>query len=216
MLHPIRATLLASGLCFVSAAATAGQPPLATADAHIAWEDNHAQQPRTGPCADGDDTREVCDERDIFFMPGVTAVGFMPAANARDPYFGGAVQMTPFRWSHNNDRFGPSQGAVFVQASLLRSTESDATLSLFDLGYTLSLERNSSRRFLIPFFGGTVGGLSHESLGTSAYTYQFAGAHLYWHHNFVVSAEGGYHFPFEQVDVVRGPRAQFSAGFSMW
>ncbi len=197
------ATGLALCLGFVSHWAQAGQPRDETGGAQ-------------GACGDTEDTREVCEQHDIFFMPGVTAVGFMPAANSSDPFIGGAVQLTPFRWSHNNDNFGPSQGAVFVQASILRSPESDATLSLFDLGYTLSLERNSSRRFLIPFFGGTVGGLAHEELGNSGYTYQFAGAHLYWHHNFVVSVEGGYQFPFENVDVVRGPRAQFSAGFSMW
>ncbi|MEZ4225171.1 MAG: hypothetical protein R3B13_29740 [Polyangiaceae bacterium] len=170
---------------------------------------------RHGAC-DYDDSRDVCVERDIFFMPGVAAVGLMPAGNRSDPFMGGGVQLTPFRWSHNNDRFGPSQGALFAQLSLLRSAESTATLALVDVGYTLSLERNSSRRFLIPYFGGTVGSFSHAELGNSAYTYQFAGAHLYWHHNLVMSAEGGYHFPFERVDTFRGPRAQLSAGFSMW
>lgn len=170
---------------------------------------------RHGACGDADD-RDVCEVRDIFLMPGLSSVLFAPAATKNEPFVGGGVQLTPFRWSHNNDRFGPSQGAVFVQASLLRSLATEHTLALYDAGYTLSFERNSSRRFVIPYFGGTVGGLSHAELGDSAYTYQFAGAHLVWHQNLIVSAEGGYQFPFSDVDQVRGPRAQFSAGFSMW
>jgi len=185
-----------------------GPPPVS--------EPGPAPREHHGACRDGDDPREVCEVRDIYFMPGLSSVLFMPAATDREPFVGGGVQMTPFRWSHNNDHFGPSQGALFVQASLLRSLASERTLALYDAGYTLSFERNSSRRFVIPYFGGTLGALSHAELGHSAYTYQFAGAHLLWHENLIVSAEGGYQFPFSDVDVVRGPRAQFSAGFSMW
>jgi hypothetical protein len=187
-----------------------GAPPAYEAEQRSPAREHH------GACRDGDDPRDVCEVRDIYFMPGLSSVLFMPAATAREPFVGGGVQMTPFRWSHNNDHFGPSQGALFVQASLLRSLGSEKTLALYDTGYTLSFERNSSRRFVIPYFGGTLGALSHAELGHSAYTYQFAGAHLVWHQNLIVSAEGGYQFPFSDVDVVRGPRAQFSAGFSMW
>lgn len=169
-----------------------------------------------GPCRESDDSRDVCRPRDIFFMPGLSAVAYFPRGSSQDPFMGGGVQLTPLRWSHNNDHFGPSQGELFVQASILQSVASESTLSLFDVGYTLSFERNSSRNFLIPYFGGTLGGLAHRELGDSAYTYQFAGAHFVWHQNFVVSGEGGYQFPFSRVDVVRGPRAQLSAGFSMW
>jgi hypothetical protein len=179
-------------------------------------EDRPARREYSGACRDSDDPRDVCEARDIYLMPGVSSVLFAPAAAGNKPYVGGGVQLTPIRWSHNNDHFGPSQGAVFFQASLLRSLSSERTLALYDAGYTLSFERNSSRQFLIPYFGGTLGALSHAELGDSAYTYQFAGAHLVWHQNLVVSAEGGYQFPFSDVDVVRGPRASFSAGFSMW
>jgi hypothetical protein len=174
------------------------------------------QKPRSGPCEDDGDDRELCQLRDIYFMPALQATFFAPSAMDERPFVGAGVALVPVRWSHNNDRFGPSQGAMFLQASLLRSTASDSTLALFDVGYTLSFERNSSRRWLIPYFGGTLGRMTHADLPDSTYTYQFLGVHLFWHENLVVSAEGGYQFPFSNVDEVRGPRAQLSAGFSMW
>ncbi|HMR76145.1 MAG TPA: hypothetical protein PKD61_13560, partial [Polyangiaceae bacterium] len=70
----MRATLVATGLYFVSTVASAGQSESHSDGTPGAQADRHAQ-PRTGPCAEGDDTRDVCDERDIFFMPGVTAGG---------------------------------------------------------------------------------------------------------------------------------------------
>lgn len=164
----------------------------------------------------GDSQSDVCLERDIFFMPGAHAVVFAPARAGADPFVGGGVQLSPLHWSHNNDRFGPSQGVIFAQVSLLRSNQSESVLALWDAGLSLSFERNSSRRWMIPYFGATIGALSHETLPNSGFTYPFVGAHLYWHPNLVLNAEGGYHFPFSYVDDVRGPRAQLSARFSMW
>ncbi|MCC6663712.1 MAG: hypothetical protein IT375_08215 [Polyangiaceae bacterium] len=167
------------------------------------------------PCDHQAPAREVCVERDIFLMPGVQAVFFAPSGAAA-PFFGGGAQIAPIHWSHNNDRFGPSQGALFLQASILESPESASSLAIYDLGFSLSLEKNASRRFLIPFFGATVGGTIHEELKNTGFAQPFAGLHLYWHHNLVLNAEGGYHFPFAAVDELRGPRAQVVARFSMW
>lgn len=166
-------------------------------------------------CAGADDTSDVCIERDIFFMPGVHGVLFAPASGT-DPFLGGGVQFAPLHWSHNNDRFGPSQGALYGQVSLLSSPQSPGALALWDAGFSLSFERNSSRRWMIPYFGATLGALSHTELPDAGYTYPHAGAHFFWHHHLVLNAEGGYHFPFAHVDSVRGPRAQISARFSMW
>jgi hypothetical protein len=158
---------------------------------------------------------DVCIERDIFLMPGVQSVYFEPTAGM-GPFFGGGVELAPFQWSHNNDRFGPSQGSLLVGASLLQSSRVPGTMGLFDVGVTASLERNSSRRFLIPYYGATMGVLTQAQLPTTGYVYPLAGVHLYWHHNLMVDAEGGYHFPFQNIDTLRGPRAQLSARFSLW
>ncbi len=156
-----------------------------------------------------------CIERDIFLMPGGQAVFFQPTAG-KGFFVGGGVQFAPYQFSHNNDHFGPSQVSTIAQVSLLKSPDSTGTMALFELGATASLERNSSRRYLIPYFGGTVGGLTQSELGTSSYAYALGGVHLYWHHNLMVDAEGGYHFPFMDIDHLKGPRAQLSTRFSLW
>ena len=183
----------------------------------------HPSAARAERCGDGGDSRDaaragdqdVCIERDIFLMPGVQSVYFEPTAGL-GPFFGGGVQLAPFQWSHNNDRFGPSQGSLLLGASFLQSPHVAGTMALFDVGATASLERNSSRRFLIPYFGATAGVLTQAQLPSAGYVYPLAGVHLYWHHNLMVDAEGGYHFPFLYIDTLRGPRAQLSARFSLW
>jgi hypothetical protein len=158
---------------------------------------------------------DTCMERDIFLMPGAQTVYFVPNAKL-GPFYGAGVQLAPLQRSHNNDHFGPSQVTTIAQVSLLRSPRVEGTMALFEVGATASLERNSSRRWLIPYFGTTFGGLTQQDLGTSAYAYALGGAHLYWHHNLMIDAEGGYHFPFQDIDRARGPRAQLSMRFSMW
>jgi len=159
---------------------------------------------------------EECIERNIYWMPGVFGTFFAPAASGLGPFWGAGVQFAPYQWSHNNDHFGPSQGSTFLQAALLTQPDGRGTLALFEAGGTASFERNSSRRWLIPYFGATFGGLTHSQLGTSAYAYPLGGLHLYWHRNLMLDAEGGYHFPFSDVDRARGPRAVLSARFSLW
>src|SRR5688572_27259859 len=80
-----------------------------------------------------EDQRGVCVPRDIYFMPGIQAVGYAPRLSDQ-PYIGGGVQLAPFQWSHNNERFGPSQGAIFLQASLLESPGAAGTLALYEVG----------------------------------------------------------------------------------
>jgi hypothetical protein len=158
---------------------------------------------------------DECIPRDIYFMPGVFGVVFQPSAGL-GTFTGAGVQIAPFLYSHNNDRFGPSQGSLILSAALLRSPRTSGTMALFEVGATASFERNSSRRWLIPYFGGTIGGLTQSDVGTSAFAYPLGGVHLYWHQNLMFDAEGGYHFPFQDVDHARGPRAQLSARFSLW
>jgi hypothetical protein len=171
-----------------------------------------ASKPPDTPPPTLDDT---CIERNIWLMPGAFATYFQPTARL-GPFVGGGVQIAPFQWSHNNDHFGPSQGSIFFQASFLQSPETRGTMALFEAGATASLERNASRRWFIPYFGATMGGLSQSSLGKSAYVYPFFGVHLFWHRDLMVDADGGYHFPFEDVDQLRGPRAELTVRFSLW
>ena len=156
-----------------------------------------------------------CFERDIHFMPGTFATYYQPRGTAAG-FTGGGVQIAPFQWSHNNDRFGPSQGGFYMSAALLTSTRSPGTMALYEVGATASFERNASRQYLIPYFGAAAGGITQAQLGTTEYVYPLAGIHIYWHKNLMLDAEGGYHFPFENIDTMRGPRAQLTARFSLW
>lgn len=164
---------------------------------------------------DGDAAGDDCIPRNIYWMPGVTGSVFQPSGNL-GAFYGAGVQFAPFQWSHNNDHFGPSQGTVILGASLLKSPRSVGTMALFEMGATASFERNSSRRWLIPYFGGTVGAVTQSELGTSAYAYPLLGGHLYWHQNLMIDVQGGYHFPFEDVDRMRGPRGELALRVSMW
>jgi hypothetical protein len=156
-----------------------------------------------------------CIEREIHFMPGAFGTYYLPKG-APAAFAGAGVQIAPYQWSHNNDRFGPSQGSFYAQAALLQSPRASGTMALFEVGATASFERNASRRWLIPYFGATVGGVSQPDLGTSVFTYPMGGLHLYWHRNLMLDAEGGYHFPFQDIDKTRGPRGQLTARFSLW
>jgi hypothetical protein len=185
------------------------------ASAALCSDGSPAPPPRPADTGPPPTLDETCIERNIFLMPGAFATYFQP--NARlGPFFGGGVQLAPFQWSHNNDRFGPSQGGIFMQAALLESQTTGGVLALFDVGATASFERNASRRWLIPYYGGAAGGLAQATLGKSGYVYPFAGLHVFWHRDLMVDAEGGYHFPFEDIDRARGPRAQLTARFSLW
>ena len=167
------------------------------------------------PCMD-DDGRDICRGREIYFMPGAQAVLFVPNAPGAEPFVGAGVQIAPLLWTHNSESFGPGQGALFAQVSLLSSAGSNATMGLFEVGTTLTFEKNASRRWMIPYFGLSIGGLVHDGLPNAAFTHALAGMHVFWHHNLIVDLQGGYHFPFGHLDMVSGPRAQATVRFSMW
>ena len=162
------------------------------------------------------DHAEVCKPRDIFLMPGVDGVVYAPNAKGFDPFFGVGVHFAPYQWSHNNDHFGPSQGSVFVQTSLLRSQSSQATMALVEAGMTLSFERNSARAWMIPYFGDTNGGIIHTELPGSAYNYPFIGVHGIYTPHVMLDVQGGYMFPFRDLDTLRGPRGEAVLRVSMW
>ena len=42
------------------------------------------------------------------------------------------------------------------------------------------------------------------------------GVHIYDHHNLMIDAEGGCHFPFRDIEETPGPRAQVAMRFALW
>ena len=65
-------------------------------------------------------------------------------------------------------------------------------------------------------FGTTLGGLVHAELPNAAYAYPYLGRHTLYYPNLVLDLEGGYTFPFADLDTLRGPRGQATLRFSMW
>ncbi len=167
------------------------------------------------PCHDGDDTTEDCKEYEAFVSPGPTFQVYAPS-KAKTPYIGGGFQIAAVQWAHDNNDYGPSRGSVFFQASLLQSPESEHVMGIYEGGMTLAFERNANRRFAIPYFGFTSGGIIQTGAKDSGFIQPIAGMHLFWNPNVVVDVSGGYVFPFVNADDLRGFRGQASLRIHLW
>jgi len=169
-----------------------------------------------GPCEKDEEHPDAeCHSYETFMMPGGQAALYKPAG-VEAPYFGGGFRIDAVRWSHHNDDFGPAEGSLFIQASLLRSPSSENTLGIYEGGITLSFERNPNRRYLIPYFGMTTGGMFAEDMPKSGFIQPLAGLHLFSHPNVVADVQGGYMFPTDDVDRLQGVRVQASVRFHAW
>lgn len=168
------------------------------------------------PCEKGEDHPDAdCREYETFFMPGAQAVMYKPAG-VEAPYVGGGFHIDVVRWSHHNDDFGPAEGAVYMQASLLRSPSSEHTMGIYEGGLNLAFEKNPRRQYLIPYFGMTAGGMFAEDLPHSGFVQPVLGLHVYSAPNFVAEVQGGYMFPTDAIDQLAGFRAQASLRFHLW
>lgn len=168
------------------------------------------------PCKEGEDTNDDCKEYEAYMAPGAQALVFSPAVAKKQPYFGGGVQVSIAQWAHDNNDYGPSRGNVFFQASLLRSASSEHVMALYEGGLTLSFERNANRRFAIPYFGFTMGGLSRRALPSAGFIQPLLGMHVLWTPNVMIDVQGGYLFPFTATDDLHGWRAQTTLRLHMW
>ncbi len=169
--------------------------------------------------SDGLPSRAVCKNVDAFFMPGLVGTMYMPKDRALGSWFGGGVQIVPFLWSHNTDRFGPGQGKLLFDISLLDSTAAagtHGTMLFYRFGGQLSFEKNPSRSFAIPFFSVMFGGLNERTQKNVGFFEAAIGVHAIYLRNVVVTLEGGYLFPFSNIDQLPGFRATLAVNFTMW
>lgn len=149
-------------------------------------------------------------------MPGAVAQLYLPARGGT--WLGAGVQIAPVLWSHNTEKFGPGQGKLIFDVSMLDDDGGDdaGVLLLWRLGAELSFERNASRTLGIPFFGAAFGGLNQDTLGDHGFFEATVGVHAAFYKNVVATIEGGYLFPFSAVDDLRGYRASLAVNFSLW
>lgn len=166
------------------------------------------------PC-EKEDNAERCDEYETYAMPGGQFMFYKPSGIA-SPYLGGGFRLDIVRWSHHNEDFGPGEGSLYFQASLLQSKSSEHLMGIYEGGLNLSFERNPKRRYLIPYFGFSTGGMFADDLPKGGFFQPNLGIQLYSHPNVVADVQGGYMFPTDAVDKLHGFRAQASIRFHAW
>jgi len=167
---------------------------------------------------------EIQDDWQSYFMPGASFSMLQPVDKAAWGTFTGvSTEILVASWIHRNENRGPSHGRVYLDMDILRSTRS-GTASAFDLamGFDLSLERNPSRHWLLPFFGMKTGAFIQKDLdeGKSSVWHltPLAGAYLWADKNLFITASAGYMLPVSaaRFDDLRGLRANVGLNFSLW
>jgi hypothetical protein len=127
------------------------------------------------------------------------------------------MEVVPYAWIRRNANRGPSHGRLTVRADLLDSTRGGVGLALiYSLGLDLSIERNPYRRWLIPFFGLDVGGISQRKLGHHFQTSPHLGVYLWATRNVFVTLSGAYQIVPAHLDTLGGWRASAGLNLTMW
>jgi hypothetical protein len=124
-----------------------------------------------------------------------------------------------YTWDYRNKRRGPSLGRVYLQSSLLESSNRDELTIKYGLGLDLSFERNPHRAFLIPIFGLETGGIYGPYQTTSLHSYQITpklGLVLFHNEMVFMSVSGGYVIPFPDLEEMRGWDLKAGLHFTLW
>jgi hypothetical protein len=158
------------------------------------------------------------NEWSSFLLPGVGYSAYIPRENARSAaYHGVALEILIGSWIHRNNNRGPSHGRVYVQAELLQSTSTSVPLLFtYALGFSLSLERNPRREWLLPVYGLDVGGMISDAIGGHFQASPFAGLHVYSSPNVFVNLRGGYRLVPDAIERLGGWHLGGTADFSVW
>jgi hypothetical protein len=101
-----------------------------------------------------------------------------------------------------------------LKADILDSTKAGVPALLFySAGLDLAIERNPSRRWLIPFFGVDLGGIVQKQIGHHFQAMPHLGVYAWASRNIFVSVLGGYAITVSQLEALRGWR--LSAGLNL-
>ena len=171
----------------------------------------HADCPRPGAPAD-----DLCRPWSALLLPTVVGTVYAPS-EALGPWIGGGLEVVLFAWSDSSPAFGPSQGKLRFDIGLLGSSHDGAgTMVMYRGGAQVSLERNASRRWLIPYVAADLGGLWTDALGGRGFVDGGVGIYLWHARGLVVDIEGAWVLPFSHPDQLAGPRTQLELSFSLW
>jgi hypothetical protein len=166
-------------------------------------------------------------EEDVnnFVMPGVEYALYVPKdepppGEGKIGIFQGVrVEFCIWCYVHRSDKRGPAIGKTYVAFDLLGSSEKTSS-ALFNavVGFNLSLEKNPSRRFLIPFFGSELGIWYQKVTETLGMATPYAGLHLWSSGNLDITLKGGALLPFSshRLDQLIGLRAGLGFNLAFW
>lgn len=161
----------------------------------------------------------ACEPRAGMLRPGAAAHLFAPRDRDLGTFVGGGVVLGLLDWSTPRDTAGPGLGRVDLEALVLTQTgpsTAPKTAWVWDLGATLSFEKNPSRRFLVPYYAVHLGGQQVAGLGHRMFVDGRLGLYLVHVGAFSLDASGGYLLPFTDAASRAGVRAALSATIGWW
>jgi hypothetical protein len=164
-------------------------------------------------------------------LPGGGASGFLLHGD-RELFVGGALQATLVaRTKNGRDAFlcedeGESKSSdycrsshfrIYAEFEVLASTRAHASsLFTYGAGYTSNFEWNPARRYLIPHYGGAVGGLFRSGVGHRAAVHPYLGLHLWADRHVWVNLTLGYRVVPAGLRDLSGPTAGLVAMLNPW
>jgi hypothetical protein len=151
-------------------------------------------------------------------MPGLSYATYQPRATLDTyGYQGASVEFIVGSWAHRNNRHGPSHGRYYIDLDLLFPLSGrGGNLFAYTAGVDLTLERNPSRRFLLPYYGVELGGVHSAELGNYFIAVPYGGVHLWADRNLWVNVSGGYVFPGRDLDQLSGLWAKAGLDVTFW
>jgi hypothetical protein len=168
----------------------------------------HAECPTTPDDA-------TCRPWSAILLPTAFGVMYAPS-DAGGPWYGGGLEAVT-AWSDNSPAFGPSHGKIRFGAAVLKSSEmSSATMVMYRGGTQVSIERNASRSFLIPYFTLNGGGLWNADLGSRFFVDGGVGAYILHRRSVIVDLEIVGVLPFRRPGELGGVRTQLAVSFALW
>ncbi len=168
----------------------------------------HAECPTTPDDA-------VCRPWSALLLPTAFAVVYAPA-DGSGPWYGGGLEAAVV-WSDNSSAFGPSQGKVrFDIGALASQAMNTSAMAMYRGGFQVSLERNASRSFGIPYFDVDIGGLWTKSTGSRGFVDGGLGIYLVHRRGLVVVLEVDGLLPFSNPGELGGVRGQLAVSYALW
>jgi hypothetical protein len=161
------------------------------------------------------------DEYDYFetwLMPGLGFTYYQPSLSDSTGIFSGlTVEYLIYGKISHNDNTGPSQVRVYTKLNILKSNKANInSLFMYTLGVDLSLEKNPSRQYLVPFFGLELGGMSQNQFGSTIQFTPTFGVHLLSKKNIFINVHGGYVYPLKNFETLQGWFGQVGVNFALW